>query len=110
MVSGTEVCRIVWFCVLLWIVGPIVRVINGAWVLIVAATAGTAWMIGERRRVGGRRRRRRLTPRPPLPLPPNGAGLGRGGEGGRHRRERGPASPGTTVRERGPASHEGPVA
>ena len=56
MVSGTEVCRIVWICVLLWIVGPIVRVINGAWVLIVAATAGTAWMIGERRRVGGRKR------------------------------------------------------
>ena len=56
MVSGTEVCRIVVFCFMLWIIGPIVRVINGVWVLAIAATAGPAWMIGEMRRVGGRKR------------------------------------------------------
>ena len=58
MVSGTEVCRIVVFCFMLWIIGPIVRVINGVWVLAIAATAGPAWMIGERRRVWPRRRTR----------------------------------------------------
>jgi len=53
----TDWCRIIVFCVLLWIVGPIIRLLNGLWQVVMAAVLGTAYVIGEARRVAGRGQR-----------------------------------------------------
>ncbi len=49
MRRASDWCRIISFCVLLWIMG----LPNALWQLVIAAVVGTAYVIGELRRVAG---------------------------------------------------------